>query len=155
VDGTGTSSLSQGSRSSSRLEPTDAFDGRWGFETAGPLSPNAFNHLLEHPIVDRLLRPGRPASAQLRDCGRGPPGIAAGAKRGPSACLAGGLEYLPSSVTRSIPDLAPMWWTSISGVPARGPPTRPSFARNSAMILLFEVVGVFMGRGGAGDAQAL
>jgi hypothetical protein len=60
-----------------------------------------------------------------------------------------------SGVTRAIPDLAPMWWTSISGVPARGPPTRPSFARNSAMILLFEVVGVFMGYGGAGDAQAL
>ena len=38
-------------------------------------------------------------------------------------------------MTRSIPDLAPMWWMRISGVPANDPLTRPPFARNSAMIL--------------------
>ena len=36
-----------------------------------------------------------------------------------------------SGVTRSIPELAPMWWMRISVVPAHGPPTRPPFARNS------------------------
>jgi hypothetical protein len=41
----------------------------------------------------------------------------------------------PSGETRSIPDLAPTWWTRISVVPAHGPPTRPSLARNSSMIL--------------------
>jgi hypothetical protein len=37
-------------------------------------------------------------------------------------------------VTCSIPDLAPMWWTRISGVPSHGPATRPWLARNSSMI---------------------
>jgi hypothetical protein len=36
-----------------------------------------------------------------------------------------------SGVTHSIPDLAPMWWMGIIGVPAKNPPTRPWFARNS------------------------
>src|SRR5260221_4444797 len=31
-----------------------------------------------------------------------------------------------------------MWWMRIIGVPASGPPTRPSFARNSARILVLK-----------------
>jgi hypothetical protein len=42
----------------------------------------------------------------------------------------------PSGLTRSIPDLAPMWWMRMSVVPAHIPPTRPWFARNSSMILV-------------------
>ncbi len=44
----------------------------------------------------------------------------------------------PSGETRSIPDLAPIWWMRISMMPAHGPPTRPSFARNSSMILVLK-----------------
>src|SRR6516164_5892716 len=43
-----------------------------------------------------------------------------------------------SGVTRSIPDLAPMWWMRIIGVPANAPPTRPSFARNSSTIAVLK-----------------
>ena len=46
-----------------------------------------------------------------------------------------------SGVTRSIPDLAPMWWMRISVVSAQGPPTRPWFARNSSMILVLKSLG--------------
>jgi hypothetical protein len=31
-----------------------------------------------------------------------------------------------------------MWWMRIGVVPAHGPPTRPSFARNSSMILVLK-----------------
>ena len=41
-----------------------------------------------------------------------------------------------TGVTRSIPDLAPMWWMRISVVPVHIPPARPWFARNSLMISL-------------------
>src|SRR5689334_15845775 len=44
-----------------------------------------------------------------------------------------------SGVTRSIPDLAPMWCRRRSGVSVRGPPTRPAVARNSSMIRLSRV----------------
>ena len=37
-------------------------------------------------------------------------------------------EKQPSGKTRSIPDLAPMWWMRIRLVSAHGPPTRPWFA---------------------------
>src|SRR6476659_7966561 len=45
-----------------------------------------------------------------------------------------------SGVTRSIPDLAPMWWIKIIEVPAKMPPTRPWFARNSAMTFVLNSV---------------
>jgi hypothetical protein len=48
------------------------------------------------------------------------------------------LREQASDETRSIPDLAPMWWMRIGVVPAHGPPTRPSFARNSSMILVLK-----------------
>src|ERR1019366_10779813 len=41
-----------------------------------------------------------------------------------------------TGVTRSIPDLAPMWWMRMSVVPSHIPPTRTWFARNSLMISL-------------------
>ncbi len=41
-----------------------------------------------------------------------------------------------TGVTRSIPDLAPMWWMRMSAVLSHIPPTRPPFARNSLMISL-------------------
>ena len=50
-------------------------------------------------------------------------------------------ELYTSGVTRSVRVLAPMWWMRMIGVPARSPPTCPSFARNSAMTLLGELTG--------------
>src|SRR5690242_5484148 len=38
-----------------------------------------------------------------------------------------------SGAMRSVPDLAPVWWTRTSGLPAKTPPALPSFSRNSAM----------------------
>ena len=60
----------------------------------------------------------------------GDPPLAATIAMRPSGC---GLQA--SGVTRSVPDLAPVWWMRIIGVPASGPRTRPSFARNSSMTL--------------------
>src|SRR5919198_3758719 len=48
----------------------------------------------------------------------------------------------PTGVTRLAPDLAPVWWTSSSGVPSNTPPTRPSLARNSSITLALNSVGV-------------
>src|SRR5215831_3153661 len=45
-------------------------------------------------------------------------------------------------LTRSWPVLAPTVCSSRSGAPSNGPPTLPSLARNSAMILLFQSSGM-------------
>src|SRR5947207_13622758 len=39
-----------------------------------------------------------------------------------------------SGLTRSVPDLAPLWCSSSIGCPSKNPPAFPPFARNSAMI---------------------
>ncbi len=40
-------------------------------------------------------------------------------------------------VIRSVPDLAPRWWTSTSGFPSNMPPALPPVARNSSMTFWF------------------
>jgi len=54
----------------------------------------------------------------------------------PSGC---GLHA--SGVTRSAPDLAPMWWMRIIGVPASHPPKCPWFARNFSTLALKSLTG--------------
>src|SRR3954447_9271049 len=46
--------------------------------------------------------------------------------------------------TCSLPVLRPRWWTRASGAPSKGPPTRPSFARNSSITLVFQSPGPVM-----------
>ena len=46
--------------------------------------------------------------------------------------------WYATGFTRSVPVLAPVWWTSRIGMPSNMPPTLPSFARNSSMIFLFQ-----------------
>src|SRR6202020_2212492 len=47
-------------------------------------------------------------------------------------------------VTYSRPLLRPRWCTRTIGAPAKFPPTRPSFARNSAMVFAFQSSGSLM-----------
>src|SRR5580692_8794102 len=47
-------------------------------------------------------------------------------------------------VTYSRPLLRPRWCTRTIGAPSKFPPTRPSFARNSAMVFAFQSSGSIM-----------
>src|SRR6266511_2690075 len=47
-------------------------------------------------------------------------------------------------LTYSRPLLRPRWCTSTIGAPSKVPPTRPSFARNSAMVFAFQSSGSLM-----------
>src|ERR1700743_1093896 len=47
-------------------------------------------------------------------------------------------------VTYPRPLLRPRWWTRTMGAPSKFPPTRPAFARNSAMVFAFQSSGSLM-----------
>ena len=98
------------------------------------LSPESFYRRFN------MERPAHALVAQLASFGGGAACLVAAASSDPGRVDAtitrrpSGWGEQPSGVTRSTPDLAPMWWMRVSVVPAQGPPTRPWFARNSLMI---------------------
>src|SRR5689334_9090936 len=43
-----------------------------------------------------------------------------------------------SGLTRSVPVLAPLWWSSTIGAPSKNPPTFPPFSLNSVMTFVLK-----------------
>src|SRR6185437_4385134 len=43
-----------------------------------------------------------------------------------------------SGLTRSVPVLAPLWWSSTMGAPSKNPPTFPPFSLNSVMTFVLK-----------------